>query len=187
MWSCLGNAGSVFEIINDQGSFISWNPGRKLKKWISSEKRFPQENSSATICLVQASMHRTAHFNSLRPKMYRCMCQFCACSAPVRRQAIIKPMIPNYIGFWTLRNKLQWNLHQDFIQENEFENDVCDMVAIMSRPQCVWHQVSCASLYMEARLSSISLRSPSVYCGWSRLRNSQCSLCRCTHICQTIR
>ena len=33
----------------------------------------------------------------------------------------------------TIRNKLQWNLNKDsyiFIQENAFENIVCEMVAI---------------------------------------------------------
>ena len=40
----------------------------------------------------------------------------------------------------TLRNKLQWNLHQNsyiFIQENAFENVVWKTAAILSRPQCV--------------------------------------------------
>ena len=38
-----------------------------------------------------------------------------------------------------LRNKPQWNLKQNsyiFIQENIFEN-LCEMMAILSRPQCV--------------------------------------------------
>ena len=41
---------------------------------------------------------------------------------------------------WTLRNKLRWNFNRNsniFIQENAFENVVCEMVAILSRPQCV--------------------------------------------------
>ena len=41
---------------------------------------------------------------------------------------------------WTLRNKIQWNPSQNsfiFIPENEFENVVCKMAAILSRPQCV--------------------------------------------------
>ena len=41
----------------------------------------------------------------------------------------------------TLRNKLQWNFNQNsniFIQENVFESVVCcEMVAILSQPQCV--------------------------------------------------
>ena len=40
---------------------------------------------------------------------------------------------------WTLRNKLQWNFNRNsniFIQENAFES-VCEMAAILSRPQCV--------------------------------------------------
>ena len=41
---------------------------------------------------------------------------------------------------WTLRNKLQWNFNRNsniFIQENVFECVVCEMAAILSRPQCV--------------------------------------------------
>ena len=37
-----------------------------------------------------------------------------------------------------LRNKLQWNLNLNsniFIQENAFESNVCEMTAILSRPQ----------------------------------------------------
>ena len=40
----------------------------------------------------------------------------------------------------TLRNKLRWNVNQNsyiFIQENAFESGVCEMAAILSRPQCV--------------------------------------------------
>ena len=41
---------------------------------------------------------------------------------------------------WTLRNKLQWNfiwISNIFIQENAFESVICEMAAILSRPQCV--------------------------------------------------
>ena len=41
---------------------------------------------------------------------------------------------------WTLKNKLQWNFSRSydiFIQENVFEAIVCEMAAILSRPQCV--------------------------------------------------
>ena len=37
-------------------------------------------------------------------------------------------------------NKLQWNFIWNsniFIQENAFESVVCEMAAILSRPQCV--------------------------------------------------
>ena len=39
-----------------------------------------------------------------------------------------------------LRSKLQWNLKRNsciFIQENVFENLVCEFASILSRPQCV--------------------------------------------------
>ena len=41
---------------------------------------------------------------------------------------------------WTLMNKLQWNCIGNsniFIQENAFQSVVCEMAAILSRPQCV--------------------------------------------------
>ena len=41
---------------------------------------------------------------------------------------------------WTLGNKLHWNFnwHSDiFTEENTFENVVCQMLFISSRPQCV--------------------------------------------------
>ena len=57
---------------------------------------------------------------------------------------------------WTLMNKLQWNFNRYssiFIQENGFENVVCEMASILSRPQCVnahcfmviWGTGSCQS------------------------------------------
>ena len=47
---------------------------------------------------------------------------------------------PMPIVNWALMNKLQWNFSQNsniFIQENAFESVVCEMAAILSRPQCV--------------------------------------------------
>ena len=41
---------------------------------------------------------------------------------------------------WTLGNKHQWNFNRNsniFIEENTFENVVCEMLFISSRPQCV--------------------------------------------------
>ena len=41
---------------------------------------------------------------------------------------------------WALGNKLQWNFNRNsniFIEENTFENVVCKMLLISSRPQCV--------------------------------------------------
>ena len=40
----------------------------------------------------------------------------------------------------TLRNTLQWNIKQNsyiFLQDNAFENVVCEMLAFLSWPQCV--------------------------------------------------
>ena len=41
---------------------------------------------------------------------------------------------------WNLTNTSQWNLNRNsyiFIQENAFENVICEMAAILSQPQCV--------------------------------------------------
>ena len=41
---------------------------------------------------------------------------------------------------WTLRNKLQWNFNRNadiFFHETALESVVCEMAAILSRPQCV--------------------------------------------------
>ena len=41
---------------------------------------------------------------------------------------------------WILRNKLQWNFNRNlniFIQDNVFENGVCEMAAILSWRECV--------------------------------------------------
>ena len=43
----------------------------------------------------------------------------------------------------TKRNKLQWNFKQNFyifIQENAFEDVVCEMVAILARDELILHQ-----------------------------------------------
>ena len=58
---------------------------------------------------------------------------------PSRRQAIIWTKCWDIVN-WTLTNKLQWNFNpysNIFIQENAFENVVCEMASILSRPQCV--------------------------------------------------
>ena len=47
---------------------------------------------------------------------------------------------PGHQQPWYWHNKLQWNLKRNsciFFQENEFENVVCEMASILSRPQCV--------------------------------------------------
>ena len=63
---------------------------------------------------------------------------------------------------WTLRNKVQWNFNRNswsFIQENAFERVVCEMTAILSRPQCVKEPVHQQAWYwpnkLECSISSI--------------------------------
>ena len=59
--------------------------------------------------------------------------------SPGRRQAIIWTKCWNTVN-WTLSNKLQWNLNRNshiFIQENAFENVVCEIASMLSRSQCV--------------------------------------------------
>ena len=58
--------------------------------------------------------------------------------SPFRRQAIINQCWVTVN--WTLRSKLPWNSNQDTefsIHENAFENDVCEMVPILSRGRWV--------------------------------------------------
>ena len=87
--------------------------------------------------------------------------------SPGWRQAIIwssEPMLEYYIVNSKLRNKLQWNLNRNsyiFIQENTFENVVCEMVAILSRPQCVEMKLSIRS----CKISRLRLRN-FVRSGW---------------------
>ena len=38
---------------------------------------------------------------------------------------------------WILANKFWWSFNHFFFQENGFENSVCEMVAMLSRPQCI--------------------------------------------------
>ena len=52
-----------------------------------------------------------------------------------------KPLSEPVREYWTLRNKLQWNLNRSskfFIQEHAFESVVCETVVILSRPQWNW-------------------------------------------------
>ena len=64
---------------------------------------------------------------------------------------------------WTIRNKLQWNSNRNlniFIQENALENGICEMVSIMSWPQCVKHG-GIANIYYHKKLL-ISVRNPGI-------------------------
>ena len=60
--------------------------------------------------------------------------------SPGRRHAIIWTNARILLIDSNLRNKLQWNPRRNsfiFIIENVFENVVCEMASIWSRPQCV--------------------------------------------------
>ena len=64
-----------------------------------------------------------------------------------------------YIVNWTLRNKLQLNINRDatvVIQENAFENVVCEMTAILFRSQCVKH-AGHTRLYLYNTLQSYNM------------------------------
>ena len=79
---------------------------------------------------------------------------------------------------WTLGNKLQRNFNRNsniFIEENTYENFVCGMLFISSRPQCVnslWHvdaiwcQVNCVKRHNMA-LKSWSPLDKIMAWGWS--------------------
>ena len=58
--------------------------------------------------------------------------------SPGRRQAIIWTNA-GILLIGPIRNKLQWKFNRNsniFIHENAFESVVCEMAAILSRPQC---------------------------------------------------
>ena len=60
--------------------------------------------------------------------------------SPERRQAIIWTKVQTSVKLSEPRYKFQWNFNRKsivFIQENALENVVCEMAAILSRPQCV--------------------------------------------------
>ena len=75
------------------------------------------------------------------------------------RQWLAACSAPNYylnqcwnIVDWTLNNKLQWNFNRNsksFIQENSFVSAVCEMPAILSRPQCVKQAVGSGGKYQD--------------------------------------
>ena len=69
----------------------------------------------------------------------------------------------------TLRNKRQWNHNKNssiFFQENAFKNVICEMVAILSRPQsvkgalCTWVLVSVSWLLLPRMIDLINSLAP---------------------------
>ena len=61
---------------------------------------------------------------------------------PIRRQAIFCCVIVN----WTLRNKLQWNFHQNtkvFVHENASQNVVSEITAILSFMSIIPRHLPC--------------------------------------------
>ena len=79
----------------------------------------------------------------------RCWCQTQRCLTDWGRAAhiCVGKIAPSHylrhwrnIVNWTLENKPQWDFNRNsniFIQENAFESVVCEIAAILSRPQCV--------------------------------------------------
>ena len=62
---------------------------------------------------------------------------------PVRYQTITWTNADFFVN-WTYRNKLQWNSNQNttlFINENAFENVVCEMAAILYKGR--WVKEAC--------------------------------------------
>ena len=78
------------------------------------------------------------YFNSLRPNEYMCVSKLNIIDRDYLNQCW------NIVNS-KLSDKHQWNIKQNsciFIHENAFENVVCEMAAIFSRPQCVNHSLS---------------------------------------------
>ena len=61
---------------------------------------------------------------------------------------------------WILRNKREWHFNRNyniFIKENAFDSVVCEMAAMMSRPQCVNHNVLTSLLNYSCTGTCVSL------------------------------
>ena len=74
-----------------------------------------------------------------------------------------KPLSEMMLDFfnWTLRNKLQWNFNRTsniFIEENTFENVVCEMSSILSRPQCVKERLQISSHDISLKITNLKLQ-----------------------------
>ena len=104
---------------------------------------------------------RNEFFNSLRPRdayMGQWCNHYCFRSLMACRLAGAKPLSETKAGILfieTLMNKLQWNFnpnYNSFIQRSAFESVVCDILAILSRPQWGKDKVTWD---MESRLSMI--------------------------------
>ena len=100
----------------------------------------------------------------------------------VRRLFGTEPLSEPRLGYCQLipRNKLQWNFNQNsifFIQENTFENVVCEMAAILSRRRHVeslfWFDLS---FYLHAGCDGVrNMSAPNVFscCLWSLAERSR--------------
>ena len=101
---------------------------------------------------IREKTNLKAHFNSLSPSDAY-MRQWTK-HHWLRQWLVAWPASSHYLNqywniVWTLRNKVQWNSYPNsniFIQENVFESVVCEMAAILSRPQCVKLHGPCPAL-----------------------------------------
>ena len=115
-----------FTILLPQENMNGW--------WIYSQYNF----CSFLVMASQPAVGRLTHWGRVS---HKCVGKLTIIGSdnglsPGRRQANQWWNIVN----WTPGNKLQWILHGNwyiFIQENAFENVVCEMAYILSRPQCV--------------------------------------------------
>ena len=96
-----------------------------------------------TIC-VTCKCHK--HIDSLRPS--DAYMRHLTNHHWLRQWPVACPAPSHYLNLWwitvnrTLGKKLKWNRNRDLhiiIQENEFQNVVREMAAILSRPQCIKH------------------------------------------------
>ena len=81
----------------------------------------------------------------------------------------------NILG--TLRNKLQWNFNwisNIFIQENVFENVVCEMASISYRPQCVNIARKCIKYLAKINFSIITTPGLILLSIYDRVYVNQC-------------
>ena len=126
------------------------------------ENMYLTVSSAVTLVILLRSQYLTRLFNSLRPNdayMPRWT------SHHWFKSWLVAWTAPSHylnqcwnIVNWTLRNKRQWNFNRNsyvFIQENAFENVVCEMASTLPRPQCVKIGSVCLRVYVHVYLLSI--------------------------------
>ena len=113
---------------------VSLIDNENIKLWILRKHRTMWlSQRTMWFSQYQGSNHEHVHYCDTATLFHELF--LCACSAPSH-------YLNQYwnIVNWTFRNKLQWNFNRNlniFIHEIAFENAVCKMASILSRPRSI--------------------------------------------------